>query len=126
MVEEKQEEVAGRDLDAAITERVMGWRTSIISAAVWHSEAEHDSYHKDKFRPSESMGAAMQVVEKVVADGFHWEFSCHNPSKSRCDGRSFAEFWHYTNGAIDVEGSAEGATLPVAICRAALASIDSQ
>lgn len=107
----------GRELDAAVAERVMGWRTSTISPNVWHSEAEHNSFHKDKFRPSGSIEAAMQVVEKMVADG--WDVYLMN-SDDFVEGQWECEFSGKPNGATYVRKS-----LPEAICRAALKALES-
>lgn len=125
-------ELSGAELDRVIAERVMRWTLADRRAmgwsagpAVWLTGDEENPTEQD-WHPSESIEAAMLVVEKMTADGFHWEFSCHNPVKSTCSRCPFADFWHYTNGVLDVEAGAEGATLPEAICRAALAAIGSK
>lgn len=141
-----------RELDAEIHVRVMGCplesrligtgdtlddplRPDVPNAA-WRVKSPADKYW-DRWSPTGAeriiiapryttdISAAMSVVEKMEASGFWWEFSSHNPIKSiRVKGSSYAEFWHYTEGVIDMEIGAEGATLSEAICRAALAAVE--
>lgn len=110
-------QLSGRELDAVVAERVMGWRTSTISEDVWYSEAEHDSHHRERFRPSESIEAAMQVVEKMRERGFAWDVeSWTTPAFTGWE----VKLWK--DG--DIAGEHRHEALTTAICHAALKAID--
>ena len=123
------DQLSGRDLDRAIAERVMGWRRK---ADGWqHGKqqevfVDEDGYHtvsclcEEDFNPSESVEAAMQVVEKMRRD--HFRFACND--------RHIVEIgeWWVEFATLEYErgGQANSGTLPEAICRAALAAIENQ
>jgi len=117
---------AGRDLDALVAEKMMGWITGehngrkvigppvgnmgpIGDPGVW---AYADEVPVDWILPySTSIAAAWQVVEEIKRRGLHWWIAdCSGGYGAHVrfehDRRTFA--------------SAEAETLPLAICRAAL------
>ena len=108
--------VAGRELDALVAERVMGWTRGpeknppnrtwpIASSRTWRAP---DSHHARALpRYSTLIDDAWQVVAKMRADGFGF-------SLTDDQGETWtAEFW---NPVIRLTAD----TAPLAICRTAL------
>ena len=119
----------GRDLDAEVAERVMGWKhyqsqrglklTFFLSPEIYathyiqsQSLVEVSSGNEENApRYSESIEAAMQVVEKLG-----------DVTMVKGHGLWFAEFCK----ADKPTGNGRSVSLPEAICRAALSAVDSQ
>lgn len=133
MTDAVREAVAGRELDAMVAERVMGWRLSNYEAEAaaasdadyadaaindgWEWEGRATRREAWQWRPSTDIADAWEVVEKMAADQPEWphhgHYVClHNSTglgKWECRVGSFAE--------------AHADTAPLAICRAALAAL---
>jgi hypothetical protein len=98
----------GRELDALVAERVMGWNSMGDSWASGPSQSDR-THKKDSWKPSEDIAAAWEVVEKLPGfrlrklNGAYW-----------C---TFANNWD--DELID----ATEETAPHAICVAALKAL---
>lgn len=110
-----REHIYGRELDALIAERVMGWRTHKIAEAVWYMPSESNSITKEKWRPSTDIAAAMRVVEKMRERGISFEASYTKWSDG--NWRWGVEF---QSDDHTQDGNHYGTSLPESICRAAL------
>ncbi len=102
----------GRELDALVAEKVMGWSFCDGHGGYWSKGGlSMGSVHA--WSPSTDIGAAWQVVEKLERDGILiWKLGRedHMPN------------WFVSMGRNHKPGvNAEEATAPIAICRAALA-----
>lgn len=118
----------GRELDAAVAERVMGWQRQ-PDYNYWMSFPAGESFKLHKlianWRPSESIEAAMEVVTVLVENvAAGWTVEIRSDDE-RTDKKWFVEFvtgdqaFLYTG-----EGASE--SLPEAICRAALAATENK
>ena len=121
-------EQAGREMDARVAEKVMGW-TVVRDIRFWdHSQPmpAFVQYAEGKwgvvkvggsgyepFDPSESIADAIEVVEKMKADG--WAVNIYSGNGSQCWE---AEFGHPSDRSQDA--GSETSPLPLAICLAAL------
>ena len=132
---------AGRELDALIAERVMGWRrltyfehygpkfhdnprSRAQLTRNWHdstgkavaaAEDTHEMYEpggEDEWSPSTVIGDAWQVLEYLKQRGWRW--GCYQ----REDGWLFEA--RHGSGAEWLSVQDAGATAPLAICRVAL------
>lgn len=115
---------AGRELDALVAEKVMGWRLvnyETYEPATTPEDYECAAYNDGwewegwdevgeawKWRPSTDIAAAWQVVEGF--DVVTLERTAH--------GKWWASLWRQN----DQNGSEGADTAPLAICRAALAA----
>lgn len=113
---------AGREMDALIHEKVMGWPKSPIFGVYEYPDGGYD------FAPpySTDIAAAWPVVEKLERDGFRWSVAVRNPHMSDTKILPYVSFWHYGKdepGKLDTHVSAEDDTVPLAICRAALKAV---
>jgi hypothetical protein len=121
---ESTKELSGRELDAAVAERIMGWQRQ-DGYNYWMSFSSSGETFKlhaliATWKPSESIEAAMEVVEKMRRD--HFRFACND----RCDPES-GEWWaEFATLEYERGGQASAGTLPEAVCRAALAAIESK
>lgn len=119
---------AGRELDALVAERVMGWTNiSTLSPQGRYFGARHFGWHETLrgsvpehgrvALPSYStdIAAGWEVVEKLVSLGWHFTIT------------SLQGKWHagLTKDIGDVRETAMGheSTVPLAICRAALKAV---
>jgi hypothetical protein len=100
--------VAGRELDALVAEKVMGWDRRLWAGRFYWSGPYSD---RERFSPSMDIAAAWEVVERVWQE--EWVL------------RRFLGSWQILDGdPLDnhrVLASAE--TAPLAICRAALQAV---
>jgi hypothetical protein len=156
--ESRQIVKTGRELDAAVAERVMGWvwmsrinegsawlfppdskdvdtgKTGIFGEPIFtrsYWPYSHGSIvgplttydgvsrKSESYEPhySESIEAAMQVVEKMREQG--WSFAC-----TLYEGK--LPYASFCKGTVATSRNAEADSLPEAICRAALSAVDSQ
>lgn len=129
----------GRELDALVAERVMGWRRLSYQQAFpdsdfqrgrtkltsyWHdpsgakkalAEDSYDYYQpEDAWSPSTDIAAAWTIIDKMIADG--WEVGEAGYSRSQ-------RKWDFTfNGGIAFPGPLCDSA-PHAICLAALKAL---
>jgi hypothetical protein len=118
---------AGRELDALVAEKVMGWTVNRTESRHWHTVGPTgrerniqigsdccagQAYDSNAFMPSKSIVSAWLVVEKMRERG--WNFELHT---SR-DGEAAAAF----HQSQDDDFEAYELTAPLAICRAALSA----
>jgi hypothetical protein len=128
---------AGRELDAEVAERVMGFRR--VVAMLWsHTEEagadvpilvppwEPGEWNFVNRRIDElhfvphyntKIADAWQVIERMEYRGYQWQMECWD------DGRYACRFYR-VQPASDAEGWKAGRDVPRVICRAALAAID--
>jgi hypothetical protein len=112
---------SGRNLDALIAEKVMGWQPSILGNYPWQMVEPKGDIAKVKLCPyySTDIAATWDVVEKmfefVQTDGDYsdWLFIGGNSKK---DWLVVLNELSWTDERIDVHAD----TFPLAICRAAL------
>jgi len=107
-------EKSGRDLDALVAERVMGW-VCPDQYNYWmtiHPGGTFDLHQlKATWSPSTDIAAAMLIIDKLRADG--WHFSC--------DDFGGEPWWaEFANEDNTIGGQATGEKLELVICRAAL------
>ncbi len=112
---------AGREMDALVAEKVMGWNLS-LSKDIWCKDGEclRDT---DDWSPSIDIAAAWELVEKFA----------HNHRNNLAVEMGFSHFslvaypggeWFCSLGLNDcVAHSAKAETAPLVICRASLIAI---
>ncbi len=118
---------AGKELDALVAERVMGWTVNRPGDRHWHalggglggrqvgSDCCEDRYDYGRaFRPSQDIRSAWEVVEKLAGVG--------DGQSIWIDGLGFTgEEWRVVIGReVGEYVVAEADTAPLAICRAVL------
>lgn len=144
---------AGAEMDRAVAERVMGWGTGWCDRRWYTNHSYHDSWHQEEapsreacrftpveyyrvygkegysdgamevevgeWHPSTNIAHAWEVVERLVATSHHIALDAWDNEHSG-DGRYFCcvtmPDWHDT-------GDKAADSMPLAICRAALAAI---
>lgn len=129
MPESTKEQPTGRDLDAAVAERVMGWRRNpdyknievpiLDMAFEWYVSGYGSN---DLPRYSESIEAAMRVVEKMRELGRVVRMQAWRIGEWAV---SFSKYTKPDYAMVETEWG-YGDTLPEAICRAAYAAIGSK
>jgi hypothetical protein len=128
---------AGRELDALIAEKVMGWRcvdkeaADRSAGAFWENDTPcfyrsgisvvvmHKDGSSDGWRPSFDIAAAWLVVERFRQDGYLFALI----SDDREEPRDYAaEFRKYDSniGETTYLNGQRASTAPLAICLAAL------
>ena len=122
----------GRELDALVAEKVMGWRKKTFPGGgggytAWVDENKkamklisnftmiETCYRCDYFRPSTDIAAAWEVVEKMLERG-GCEIGCYG---SKSGGKWFEVNVITMNGEVKVTAH----TAPEAICKAALLAV---
>lgn len=115
-----REMLAGREMDALIAERVMGWRLKRQEPAaddVWY-EREGVTISIHEWKPSTEISDAWKVIEHRRSQDWWQEI--------RSAGGRTGNWIVCTDNAEDPEASRltiwESPTAPLAICRAALLS----
>ena len=115
----------GRELDALVAEKVMGWWWGDDESPAGAGWYEHDDPKRARdWSPSQNIADAWEVVEKLVADGFSPDLlhMPHQPESS----------WtcHIDNSLGDTKtyigipvAACSGKTVPHAICLAALKAV---
>src|ERR1043166_22368 len=145
------DQLSGREPELEVAKRLFGFRwfhcdvangvernqfCSAAQAETWRAlnwtltgidGPRADQFNDDTAAPrfSESIEAAMQVVEKMWQTG--WQMECANAHKLNTPVTENVCWWYvrFINNENDMNNwSAEAETLPEAICRAALAAID--
>jgi len=119
---------AGREIDALIAEKVMGWKVHARNTAWWvKAEEENESTTNimgwtcgnDRFSPSTDIAAAWEVREHMKKSGFY--------GLIKDCGKSYTSLFVKT--MVDEEGEHEqighslAETAPLVICRAALKAL---
>lgn len=114
-----------RKLDTEVAEKVIGWRTHSVSENVWYDPTTPNSIHKDNWQPSTDIAAAMEVVEKLYADG--WEVQIQRSIVMDDDWSveldRIADDWLVSKRVPVLRVSEIAKTLPEAICLAALRAV---
>lgn len=107
---------AGREMDALVAEKVMGWEKVHNNPVVWGDSwygIDGDALMRLPHY-STDIAAAWQVVEKVIA-GDEYEIGFEN-------GQHYAKLGS-AKGGYAWAGQATGTTAPHAICLAALKAV---
>ena len=125
------EKMEGRELDAKMAE-LMGWRVEkemystwvAITDTCWSRPLVGPNVRMwGQWSPSTDIAAAMQVVDKMIADG--WEFELQYTNVNEVEGEPLDYQWwcsfiYYTDDENDHRfESAQGTTAAEAICLAA-------
>lgn len=115
------DQLSGRDLDAAVAERVFSWeRMPNATALAPYAYKRPDGHVVHPYSApnySESIETAMQVVDKMRAQG--WSFAC-----TLYEGK--LPYASFCKGTAASSRNAEAESLPEAICRAALKAVKSE
>jgi len=108
----------GRELDALVAEKVMGWKTNWLKTDWWEEINPNTHRHKGlvkDFKPSTDIAAAWEVVEKMFERG-GCEIGCYG---SKSGGKWFEVIVITMNGEVKVTAH----TAHEAICKAALLAV---
>ena len=126
------ESLAGRELDVAIAERVMGLvpcqseqhelGAKFYAERPCHAQPDSPTKGGETSLYSTDIGAAMQVVERLRAS--NWYVTLSNGDE-RAGKEWFVEFLR-SDGKYLYNGEADCDSLPEAICRAALKAVKSK
>lgn len=113
---------AGREMDALIAERVMGWEIHPHKTHYIHNDGKTGYFVPcGEFQPSEDIAAAWQVVERMRYKNF---YSQHTDLTLASENE---EWWSWTfidhNPLAGYSEKATAETAPLAICRAALLAV---
>jgi hypothetical protein len=109
---------AGREMDALIAEKVMGWvwaHSPEPYISGWYKKGSGGDFTQS-FEPSTDISAAWEVVDKMD-EKFSFILECNNPP-STIEYKWFCELYAKCEPYIDYE--VYSSTAPLAICRAAL------
>lgn len=119
---------AGREMDALIATKVMGWKVDDLTATSPTGSSNSRIPHGDEWLEyySTDMTTAWLVVEKLMHDGFIWKSNGNEACGNLIYSFSFAKnddgyedyFQTYDSGITENN-------LPLAICRAALLAVQS-
>jgi hypothetical protein len=122
--------VAGRELDAEIARRVFRLHAFTTSGQTWWPEGERDGhcttnadgtggrFHLRHY--STDIAAAWQIIEHFQDAGWLVQLRCESDRDNYA-----ADFFRFRDDAPDDEtGDVFAPTMPLAICRAALAATD--
>lgn len=122
-------ELTGRDLDAAVAERVMGWHREVVSDPRFDMSSFENWIDGNgvgivtprEWNPSTEIAAAMQIVQKFKMRNIFLQLS----NFSDCWTASFATETEggRNNKMLSCEN---GASAAESICRAALNAVETQ
>lgn len=119
------ERKAGRELDAEVAERVMGWRVERQRGnSPWLvKRPDHEWSRIEQHAFSTDIAAAWQVVEKMQADGWGHKHLTHSQY-----AESPSVEWTFMQPGKGIRSivKAEAMTAPLAICLAALATTQTE
>jgi hypothetical protein len=103
---------AGRELDALVAVEVMGWHNDHeVPYYDWVQESNEVIHISKRWSPSSDIGAAWEVVEKMIANGW-WNTDI---------GFGSGIVVSFDDGSTTHQAKAD--TAPLAICRAALLAV---
>ncbi|GAB7387388.1 hypothetical protein BSNK01_12240 [Bacillaceae bacterium] len=111
---------AGRELDALVAEKVMGWtyrKLPTLDEGAWVIEEKEPVIWESRWKPSIRIKDAWLVVEKMIDSGFdlHLDADWKNGVYYYCEFSNLI-------GGLGVFGH-EAETAPLAICLAALKAV---
>jgi hypothetical protein len=110
----------GRELDALVAEKVMGWRKeATLPEYFFWKDVENGElkYHIDDWKPSTNIKYAWEVVEKLHDSGFY--FTIKSPPRGKSDS-----YWVCIDDFYGKKYyTAHGVTAPLTICLAALEAV---
>ena len=104
---------AGRELDALVAEKVMGWVENTDPQGCCYIEP-HTGVEHHSFAPSTDIAAAWEVLDAIGGNEFDAEITCGMDGVSVGINRTISG---------DHEHCATGDTAPHAICLAALEAV---
>lgn len=120
-----------RNIDRQIAEKVMGWREGNLRHDFfpiieeywvnWADKGNQLKYLRYDWSPSSKVNQAFEVVEKVVERGLGFTLATTIISNTRLWS---CEFWEEITTRI--VGKAVAEKVPMAICRAVLAAVESK
>ena len=118
---------AGRELDALVAEKVMGWTRGLRYGngnGEWIEPGRENDAHKRTWDTtpcfSTDIAAAWQVVERMEADGWGHKHLFHSPG-----AEDPGYYWTFMKPGKGIRSMSEShaETLPLAICLAALKAV---
>jgi len=121
---------AGRELDALVAEKVMGWVLVEQAGDLYKDDDDgeplrpigHGGHWQDRFCPSTSISAAWEVVEKLKTEG-HPVWICQIwPGQD--DGNVASVFVEFKDRGESIIYDAQAPNVPHAICLAALKAVE--
>lgn len=118
--------IAGRELDALVAEKVMGWTKATLHDEVSGPEQYWCSGKVahvlvDSWTPSAFIHYAWKVVEKLAKDGKHLALQAPGSTDMNECYRTFPKWTADFEFRLDSEAEAD--TAPLAICLAALKAV---
>ena len=110
---------AGREMDALIAEKVIGWRIDELTAysPSGSSCARHPKGDWWLNYYSTNMDAAWEIVEKFVSKGYGVHVYRHGDWNDKNGKRYWQSYMDFRFPIVDAD------TAPLAICRAALLAV---
>lgn len=127
----------GRELDALVAEKVMGWERITDGALIWWEKdgkrGHPDSYFNSFPCYSTDISAAWQVVEKIPMTIYAPNaYYANSEYRNNVNWRDEEKGWNWTaeanipdpKTAFDESVEAQGLTAPHAICLAALKAVE--
>ena len=116
---------AGRELDALVAEKVMGWENAGINSHhgtdVWkcgnHLVGGFSTWHEYSFSPSASISDAWKVVDKMHQLGFFWWMASH-------EGGGMSAHVRRTIDSHTIGNGYHASCMAHSICLAALGALE--
>lgn len=115
----------GRELDALVAERVMGWKAGTMprGTLAWMTDDTGEWIPRESFNPSTSITSAWGVIEKLIKDHPDWYPEVHPSSHQH-----YCKIWRNTPGSNSPESygwlaEEYGRSDPHAICLAAIKAV---
>lgn len=115
---------AGRELDALVADKIMGMPQVHPKCNGYFCGQLPEGFHDSGcglggmfdiltyIKPySSDISAAWYVVEKMAKDGYRWEISARCPIFSDAKNKSWAHFWNYKNGVVEIDKHGESQQL---------------
>ena len=124
---ESTKELSGAELDRLVAEKLMGWERvdgqTALAPFAYRRPDGHIVHPYSAPNYSSSIEAAMQIVERLITEPHHYRVLTDQGGDH---GSVLVEIKQVSGGAWTFIARVEAETLPLAICRAALAAMEQQ
>lgn len=112
-----------RELDALVAERVMGWSKVRHNDVAWYGQAPGDKWSTtDIPNYSTDIAAAVEVM-KAMHDKGYWSHCGYSGKPEYWPSVNGIKLWWATFHGHNNEATEWADTMPLAICKAALATL---